>query len=42
MCTLVLVGVGGGVIMCGGFIRNLVVACINCDSRFGISIVVFL
>jgi hypothetical protein len=28
--------------MCGGFIHNLVVACINCNSRFGISIVVFL
>jgi hypothetical protein len=41
-CTLVLVGIGGGVIMCGGFIRNLVVVCSNFDSRFGMSIVVFL
>jgi hypothetical protein len=38
----VLVGVGGDVIMCGGFIRNLVVACSNFDSRFGMCIVVFL
>jgi hypothetical protein len=28
--------------MCGGFIRNLVVACSNFDSRSGMSIVVFL
>jgi hypothetical protein len=28
--------------MYGGFIRNLVVACSNFDSRFGMSIVVFL
>jgi hypothetical protein len=38
----VLIGVGGGVIMCGGFIRNLVVICSNFDLRFGIFIVVFL
>jgi hypothetical protein len=42
LCTLVLIGVGGGVITCWGFIRNLVVACSNFDSRFGMSIVVFL
>jgi hypothetical protein len=36
------VGVGGGVIMYGGCMRSLVVACSNFDSRFGMSIVVFL
>jgi hypothetical protein len=40
--TLVLVGVGGSVCMYGGFICNLVVICNNFESRFGISIVVFL
>jgi hypothetical protein len=40
--TLVLIGVGGSVIMYGGFIYNLVVIFSNFDSRFGISIVVFL
>jgi hypothetical protein len=40
--TLVLAGIGGGVIMCGGFIHNLVVICSNFDSRFDMSIVVFL
>jgi hypothetical protein len=40
--TLVLAGIGGGVIMCGGFIHNLVVICSNFDSRFGMSIVLFL
>jgi hypothetical protein len=40
--TLVLIGVGGGVVMYGGFICSLVVICSNFDSRFGISIVVFL
>jgi hypothetical protein len=40
--TLVLFGVGGGVIMYEGFICNLVVICRMFDSRFGISIVVFL
>jgi hypothetical protein len=38
----VFIGVGGGVIMYRGFIRNLVVVCSNFDSRFGISIVLFL
>jgi hypothetical protein len=38
----VLIGVGGGVIMYRGFICNLVVICNSLDSRFGISIVVFL
>jgi hypothetical protein len=38
----VLIGIGGGIIMCGGFIRDLVVACSILDSRFGMSIVVFL
>jgi hypothetical protein len=42
LCTLVLIGVGGGIIMCGGFNRNLVVACRNLDSRFGMFIVTFL
>ena len=37
-----LVGVGGGVIMCGGFIRNLAVICSSFYSRFAMSIVVFL
>ena len=41
-CLCILVEVGGGVIMCGGFIHNLVVAYSNFDSRFSISIVVFL
>jgi hypothetical protein len=40
--TLVLVGVGGGVCMYGGFICNLLVICSSFDSRFGVSIVVFL
>jgi hypothetical protein len=35
-------GVGCGVIICGGFIRSLVVICSNFGSRFGIFIVVFL
>jgi hypothetical protein len=38
----VLIGVGGGVVMYGGFICNLVVICSNFDTMFGISIVVFL
>jgi hypothetical protein len=41
-CTLVLTGVGGGVIMYGDFMFNLVVICSSFDSRFGMSIVVFL
>jgi hypothetical protein len=40
--TLVLIGVGGGVVMYEGFICNLLVVCSNFDLRFGISIVVFL
>jgi hypothetical protein len=42
LCTILLIGVGGGVIMYKGFIRNLVVICKNFDSRFGMFIVVFL
>jgi hypothetical protein len=38
----VFTGVGSGVVMYGGFIRNLVVICSNFDSRFGIYVVVFL
>jgi hypothetical protein len=38
----VLIGVGGGVVTYGGFICKLLVVCSNFDSRFGISIVVFL
>jgi hypothetical protein len=34
--------VEGGVVMYKGLIRNLVVLCSNFDSRFGMSIVVFL
>jgi hypothetical protein len=40
--TLVLVGVGGGVIMYEGFILSLVVICSSFGSKFGIFIVVFL
>jgi hypothetical protein len=38
----VFIGVGGGFVMYGRFIRSLVVICSIFDSRFGISIVVFL
>jgi hypothetical protein len=38
----VFIRVGGGAIICRGFIRNLVVICSSFASRFGISIVVFL
>jgi hypothetical protein len=38
----VFIGVDGGEVMYGGFIRILVVICSNFDSRFGIFIVVFL
>jgi hypothetical protein len=38
----VLDGVDGGFFICGGFIHSLVVACSNFDSKFGMSIVVFL
>jgi hypothetical protein len=40
--TLVLFGVGGGVVMYEGFICNLVVICLIFASRFGMSIVVLL
>jgi hypothetical protein len=40
--TLVLIGVGGGIVMYGGIICNLLVICSSFDSRFGVSIVVFL
>jgi hypothetical protein len=40
--TLVLIGVGGGVVMYRRLICSLVVICSNFDSRFGMSIVVFL
>jgi hypothetical protein len=40
--TLVLFGVGGGVVMYGGFICNLVEICRIFASRFGMSIVVFM
>jgi hypothetical protein len=40
--TLVLIGVGGGVVMYGGIICNLLVICSSFDSRFGVFIVVFL
>jgi hypothetical protein len=40
--TLVFIGMGGGVVMYGGFIRSLVVTCSIFNSRFGIFIVVFL
>jgi hypothetical protein len=39
---LVLIGVGGGIVTYGEFIFNLLVICSSFDSRFGISIVVFL
>jgi hypothetical protein len=40
--TLVLIGVGGGVVMYVGFICSFLVICSNFVLRFGISIVVFL
>ena len=40
--TLVLIGVGGGGVMYGGFICKLAVICSSLDSRSSISIVVFL
>jgi hypothetical protein len=40
--TLVLIGVGGGDVMYGGFICRLVVICSSFDSKFGMSIAVFL
>jgi hypothetical protein len=40
--TLVFIGMDGGVITYGEFIRSLVVICSNFGLRFGISIVVFL
>jgi hypothetical protein len=40
--TLMLIGVGGGVVMYVDFICNLLVICSNFVLRFGISIVVFL
>jgi hypothetical protein len=42
LCTLVLTRVGGGVIMYEGFIFSLMVIFSSFDSRFGMSIVVFL
>jgi hypothetical protein len=42
LCTIVLIGVGGGVNIYGGFIRSLVVICKNFDSKFGTFIGVFL
>jgi hypothetical protein len=38
----VLIGIDGGIVTYGGFIFNLLVICSNFDSKFGISIVVFL
>jgi hypothetical protein len=40
--TLVLIGVGGGVVMYEGFICILFILCSNFDLRFGIFIGVFL
>jgi hypothetical protein len=40
--TLMLIGVGGGVVMYVDFICYLLVICSNFVLRFGISIVVFL
>jgi hypothetical protein len=40
--TLVLIGVGGGVVMYEGFICILLVLCSNFDLRFGMSNVVLL
>jgi hypothetical protein len=40
--TLVLIGVGGGVTMYGGFILILLVLCSSFDLRFGIFGVIFL
>ena len=40
--TLVLIGVGGGIIMYESFIFIISVLCSNFDLRFGMSIVVFL
>jgi hypothetical protein len=38
----VCIGVGGGVIICGEFIHNLVVACSKLGMRFGKFSMVFL
>jgi hypothetical protein len=40
--TLVLIGMGGGIVIYEGFICNLLVICSNFGLRFGTSIVVFL
>jgi hypothetical protein len=42
LCTLVLIGVGGGVVMYDGFICMLLVLCNNFVLRFGMFSVVFL
>jgi hypothetical protein len=42
LCTLVLTGIDGGMVMCEGFMFNLVVICNSFVTRFGMSIVVFL
>jgi hypothetical protein len=42
LCTLVLIGVGGGGAMCGGLICRLVVICSSFVSRSCMSMIVFL